>query len=374
MKYIRNRTDMNKIVIPSDVLTLNDIFNRNGHKLYVVGGAIRDFIKGDKPKDYDLCTDAVPDRIMEILKDKYKFQLQGESFGVVVVYTDETPEGMEIATFREDITKGRNPEVRFGNVTIEQDVKRRDITFNGLFYDIESKEIIDLVGGKEDLLNKVVRMIGNPMERIAEDPLRIFRVFRFATRYGSIIDKVTKNAIHKHNDISSVSMERIWDTENGEFMKSFKQAKNFQQYLDLLSEFNLWDQILPDMHVNTKISNSDNIELVLAQMFLSESVENINNLPISSKILGKVTFLISLLNFSSDDLLGFYKTRKRTDTDNKTISTWLNLNNISGLARKFINFKPSINSSKVMSDFNLTPSKELGDKIKELEINKFLNS
>ena len=117
------------------------VFKSKGKKLYVVGGAVRDFLTGDKPKDFDLATDALPDEVLEILGSKYKTNLQGKAFGVVVVFTDDQPEGMEIATFREDVSKGRNPEVKLG-VTIEDDVKRRDLTYNALFYDLDTKELV----------------------------------------------------------------------------------------------------------------------------------------------------------------------------------------------------------------------------------------
>ena len=129
---------------------MNEIFKKSGKKLYLVGGSVRDFLTGDNPKDFDLATDALPDEVLSILGNKYRTNLQGKAFGVVVVYTEDQPAGMEIATFREDVSKGRNPEVKLG-VTIEDDVKRRDLTYNSLFYDLDTRQIVDLVGGKEDL-------------------------------------------------------------------------------------------------------------------------------------------------------------------------------------------------------------------------------
>ena len=171
-------------IIPQSVKELHELFELNGKKLYVVGGAVRDFLSGDKPKDFDLATDALPDEVLSILGRKYRTNLQGKAFGVVVVYTEDEPAGMEIATFREDVSKGRNPEVKLG-VTIEDDVKRRDLTYNALFYDLGKREIIDLVGGISDWENKITRMVGDPLERIDEDSLRILRAFRFASRYGT---------------------------------------------------------------------------------------------------------------------------------------------------------------------------------------------
>lgn len=169
-------------IIPQSVKDLQKIFSNNGKKLYVVGGCVRDFLKGDKPKDFDLCTDALPDEVLEIIGKKYKTNLQGKSFGVIVVYTDDQPMGMEIATFRSDTYDGksRNPKVEY--TTIDKDVERRDLRINGLFYDLEKKEIIDLVGGIDDIKNNIISMIGNPDLRIHEDPLRILRAIRMFCR------------------------------------------------------------------------------------------------------------------------------------------------------------------------------------------------
>lgn len=210
-------------IIPESVKELHKLFQVNGKKLFVVGGAVRDFLNGEKPKDFDLATDALPEEVQKILKG-YKTQLQGEAFGVVVVYTEDQPMGMEIATFREDVYgaklgQTRNPDVKFS--TIEKDVQRRDLSINGLFFDLNSKEIIDLVGGISDLNNKIVRMIGDPNLRIQEDPLRIMRVMRFAFRYGFNIDGSTKSAIIENKHLlKNISRERIWE----EIKKSFSYS------------------------------------------------------------------------------------------------------------------------------------------------------
>tara|TARA_R110000772_G_scaffold43995_1_gene101178 strand:+ start:5956 stop:7113 length:1158 start_codon:yes stop_codon:yes gene_type:complete len=382
MKYIKqrkvNEANIKKeFDIPSIIWELNSVFNKNGYKLYVVGGAIRDFETGDKPKDFDLCTDALPDDVIRILSPQYKVQLQGEAFAVVVVFTEEEPLGMEIATFRIDVTTGRNPEVKVGGVTIEEDVMRRDLTINGMFYDLETKEIIDLVGGIDDLRNKIIRMIGDPDERIADDPLRILRVFRFATRYGSKLDQKTIDAIHLNNDISSVSMERIWDRVNGEFWKSFKQAKDFQQYLDFLVEFNVMEQILPGLNVDSKINNQDSMVLVLAQMLKNNDIKKLRkvmNKPCSipTDVIEQVTFLIELLNFDKNRVVTIYESKVRVKMDNKTISKWLIANNIQDHdTNKFILYTPSVKSEDVMKKFGLGQSRELGIKIKELEVEQF---
>lgn len=187
LKFLESLKNINDMwdVIPQSVKDLHDLFSDKGKKLYLVGGSVRDFLTGDKPKDFDLATDALPDEVLEIIGSKYKTNLQGKAFGVVVVYTKDQPEGMEIATFREDLYDGkigttRNPDVKF--TSIEQDVLRRDLRINGLFYDLEKREIVDLVGGVEDIKNRTISMIGDPDLRIKEDPLRILRAIRMACR------------------------------------------------------------------------------------------------------------------------------------------------------------------------------------------------
>ena len=108
-------------IIPQSVKDLNELFKEHGKKLYLVGGSVRDFLTGDKPKDFDLATDALPDEVIDIVGKTYRTNLQGKAFGVVVVFTKEVPEGMEIATFRSDIYDGklgtsRNPDVKFTSI------------------------------------------------------------------------------------------------------------------------------------------------------------------------------------------------------------------------------------------------------------------
>ncbi len=167
------------IPIPKDIQQIQAVFHKNNHKLYVVGGAVRDALLGKIPKDYDLATDAVPDKVEAMMKTAgFRTLPTGKAFGVINVFTNEGE--YEVATFRED-GLGRKPEVKIGG-TIQTDCARRDLTMNALYYDVNSKEIIDLVGGIEDIKNRVVRTVGDPEARFTEDPLRILRYFRMLSR------------------------------------------------------------------------------------------------------------------------------------------------------------------------------------------------
>ncbi len=305
-------------VIPNSVKELHKIFNDSGKKLYLVGGSVRDFLTGDKPKDFDLATDALPEQVLEILDGKYRTNLQGKAFGVIVVYTKDQPEGMEIATFREDISKGRNPEVKLG-VTIEDDVKRRDLTYNALFYDLEKREIIDLTGGRKDLEQRVTRTVGDPIERFDEDSLRILRSFRFASRYGHPLHHDTEVAIKKRNQLENIdpdtgnmkriSQERIWE----EMFKAWKQAKNYNDYLNFFTYYNMWNEVFPGSDINTDLVDSKNIVVVFANLFKNENSDRLEqklvqeykipDSPESGKLASKISFLVSLLKFDPNSVL-----------------------------------------------------------------------
>lgn len=373
-------------IIPDSVKELHELFQSNGKKLYVVGGAVRDFLTGDKPKDFDLATDALPDEVLEILQDKYKTNLQGKAFGVVVVYTKDEPAGMEIATFREDISKGRNPEVKLG-VTIEDDVKRRDLTYNALFYDLGERKIVDLVGGVKDLENKETRMVGDPIERFDEDSLRILRAFRFASRYGHPLHIDTEKAIKKRKQLQNIdpetgemkriSQERVWE----EMKKAWKQAKDYNNYLEFFTKYDMWEEVFPGSNINTNLVESKDFVVVIANLFKKEelgalrigsNLENklVQDYKIESDLAKKAVFLISFLNFRPEDVFDFYKKKQQSGIDDSTILEWLDVNNINDeWMIKFVNYKPTV-SSKELMDKGFKGS-ELGREIKRQEVEKF---
>ncbi len=178
----------------------------HGHEALWAGGCVRDMLLGSPPADIDVATDAPPDAITQLFRRTRKVGVQ---FGVVLV--GQGRHWIETATFRTDIDyrDGRRPEqVVF--TTAEEDTKRRDFTINGLFYDPVECRVIDYVGGQADLEARIVRAIGNPEERFAEDHLRMLRAVRFACRLGFDIDPATVEAITRHADrIQRISPERV---------------------------------------------------------------------------------------------------------------------------------------------------------------------
>src|SRR3989440_12230019 len=172
-----------------------------GHIAYFAGGCVRDMVRGLAPKDYDIATDARPEVVQRIFPRTYAV---GAHFGVIIVLENDFQ--FEVATFRSDgvYLDGRRPvEVHFA--TAEEDAARRDFTINGMFFDPEKNEVIDFVGGRAALESKLVRAIGDPAARFAEDRLRMLRAVRFATVLDYKIDNRTWDALGK----SAASINQI---------------------------------------------------------------------------------------------------------------------------------------------------------------------
>jgi poly(A) polymerase len=260
----------------SIICTLRDA----GYQAYLVGGCVRDLLLGREPGDYDVATDATPDQVMRIFPETYAV---GAQFGVVLVplptqAADATASSesttssvvdspvpnhrghrehgvaenmfaktgyVEVATFRSDIgySDGRHPdEVRFTQRP-EEDVRRRDFTINGMMFDPVSGKVLDYVGGQEDLKAGIIRAIGDPELRFAEDKLRMLRAVRFASRFGYTIEPHTFAAIQMlAPQIHQVSRERVRD----ELTRMLTEGHARQAFL-LLDRAGLLRQVLPEI-------------------------------------------------------------------------------------------------------------------------------
>lgn len=200
-----------QILLPRDAAAAVEIvriLRDGGHAALLAGGCVRDLLLGLAPKDYDVATDAPPERIRSLFA---KTRLVGAQFGVVLV--SKRRRWIEVATFRTDgsYLDGRRPStVVFTNA--EHDAQRRDFTINGMFLDPLSLEVLDYVGGRADLLARRVRAIGEPGQRFAEDYLRIIRAVRFAARLGFEIEAHTFHAVQQHAPmLANVAAERVRD-------------------------------------------------------------------------------------------------------------------------------------------------------------------
>ena len=178
-----------------------------GHQAYLVGGCVRDLLLGAKPKDFDVSTDARPERIVNLFP---KSGQVGAHFGVVLVR--DAGAQVEVATFRSDhdYNDGRRPASVHFESDPRQDVLRRDFTINGLMMEAATGKVLDYVGGRADQERRVVRAIGDPDARFGEDHLRLVRAVRFAARLGFEIESTTFEAIGRHHAlILKVSAERV---------------------------------------------------------------------------------------------------------------------------------------------------------------------
>jgi poly(A) polymerase len=210
-----------------------------GHVAYFAGGCVRDLLRDQVPKDFDIATDARPEVVQKIFPRTYAV---GAHFGVIVVLENDFQ--FEVATFRSDgaYLDGRRPvEVHFA--TAEEDAARRDFTINGMFFDPEKDEVIDFVGGRADLERKLIRAIGDPAQRFAEDRLRMLRAVRFATVLGFEIDSATWDAIvASAASITEISAERIRE----ELVRIFLSPNRARGW-DLLDASGLMRVVLPEL-------------------------------------------------------------------------------------------------------------------------------
>src|SRR5271170_4788477 len=166
----------------------------SGHQAYLVGGCVRDLELGREPEDFDVSTDAHPERVQELFPESLAI---GAQFGVILVVEDGAQ--VEVATFRSDVgySDGRHPDSLVFSPSAREDVFRRDFTINGLLLDPVTGEVLDNVGGRADLRAKIIRAIGDPETRFREDKLRMVRAVRFSARFGFAIEPNTLAAIKK---------------------------------------------------------------------------------------------------------------------------------------------------------------------------------
>ena len=224
MNPVTTEAKFDRNIIPSSVCKTIKRLNKEGFSALIVGGFLRDCLIGIKAKDYDIVTNAKPEEIRKIFKNS---RIVGRRFPIVHVY-DSARNFIEVSTFRSGqsisntdgfITKDRS----FG--TIEQDVIRRDFTINSLYYDYSDHTIIDFLGGANDIRDKVIKPIGDPLNRFKEDPVRILRALRFQAKLDATLDKSIEEAIEINSSLlMNISPSRLFD----EIIKLFHTRDNIQ--------------------------------------------------------------------------------------------------------------------------------------------------
>lgn len=378
MKEVKLKFPIN---IPSEIVILKDIFVKEGYKLFLVGGSIRDALIGKQPKDFDLTTNAVPDKVIEILnKAGYKTLETGKAFGVVNVFLPSGEE-VEIATFRKEsnYSDARRPDsVEFSD--IKTDSLRRDLTINSMYYDIDTQEIIDFTGGIEDLKNGVVKTVGNPVDRFNEDRLRKIRAIRFAARMGSELDPATDKALKEDNNMEGISFERIRD----EFSKGIKSAKSVVYFLRLLDKYRFFEWVFPNLVIKEKgMQNPDFIEekdyVILLAYLLQDNDLNLikkelHRLTYSLDEIKAIAFLIAFLKKYREELINnvflLKKMQVNSGLSDHQIKRFADLNHLDQhLINSFLKFKLSVSGDEMLQKG--LKGAEIGKEIEKSEIENF---
>lgn len=379
-----------KMNIPNDILIFYKLFKEHNFKLYIVGGAVRDFLMNIKPHDFDMVTDANPIEVVNILKD-YRTGIQGSHFGIVRIYTDTEPLGYEIASYRIDLVNGRNTKgndkkVEIGkHVTIKDDTMRRDITLNALFYDIGTGEIVDIVGGKQDIKNKIIRAVGDPIKRIQEDRLRIIRFLRFAAVTGSKIDKETSDAIKKDNRLFGISKEDDVSRERifAEFLKVKEKTRSnddpsiLTRFINLLIEYDIMSQIFPVLVTEKDIVPTKYLTVALAQTLKSNVINNkfketLKDAKIPTDYIDIISVLIKILKkgVDIDNVYLLYREMMSKGVRTDILADWIRVMRINDMnVKALLYYKPSTTGQDVMKDG--FKKAEIGEEIKRRESIKF---
>ncbi len=248
--------------IDSDAVKVVQRLRDFGHAAYLVGGCVRDLLLGRKPKDFDVVTSATPPEIKKHFKN---CRIIGRRFRLAHIFYG--PKIIETSTFRANPREiededGEGPETESGDLLIrrdnvfgtpEQDARRRDFTINGLFYDIETRQVIDHVSGLPDLEARVVRTIGDPDIRFREDPIRILRAVKFAARCDLTIEPETYRRMMEHRgEIAKCAQARVSE----EFYRLLR-AGAAKRSLELLVETDLLELMVPDLAKSLKGEPAD---------------------------------------------------------------------------------------------------------------------
>lgn len=241
--------------IPEEIKKVINDLERNGFKAHLVGGCVRDFLRGVKPEDWDIATSARPEEIVNIFPKTFL----NNKFGTVAVLTDSKEKNLkevEITPYRKEgeYKDKRHPDNVEWVKSIEEDLKRRDFTINAMAIKLSNSdfEIIDPFNGAEDLKNKIIRAAGKPEERINEDALRMMRAVRFSITLGFEIEEETAEAIKKNaNLLKDISGERIRD----EFVKIIMSG-NASKGIEDMRKLGLLKVFMPELENNYNISQN----------------------------------------------------------------------------------------------------------------------
>lgn len=265
----RDQHNISRAHISENALKVLYRLKQAGFQGYLVGGGVRDLLLGREPKDFDVATDARPEEIRQVFRN---CRIIGRRFRLAHVHFGR--EIIEVATFRaqhgedsdEDVTDG-NGRILSDNVygTIEDDAWRRDFTVNALYYDIRDFSVVDYAGGVEDLNAGRLRIIGDPVQRFREDPVRMLRAVRFAAKLGFRIDAESERAIYELGHLlADISPARLFD----ETLKMF-QAGYAAETFELLRHYALFGYLFPETDAELKQERNH-----FPHVFVARALEN----------------------------------------------------------------------------------------------------
>lgn len=237
--------------IDSDALYVMEKLRANGFIAYLVGGSVRDLLLNHKPKDFDISTSAEPEQIKQLFRNCIligrRFRLAHIRFGKKVI---------EVSTFRSGDNETDTLILRDNKWgSPEEDVRRRDFTINGLFYDAATQEVIDYVDGYTDIQQQLLRTIGQSFIRFRQDPVRMLRLLKFQARFGLNIDPVTHNALLEcRHEIIKSSPARILE----ELLRMLESGSS-EPFFRKLAEHGFFDLIIPALAKSMKIAEEEEI-------------------------------------------------------------------------------------------------------------------
>jgi poly(A) polymerase/tRNA nucleotidyltransferase (CCA-adding enzyme) len=249
-------------IIPEEVFFCLDSLHKQGFEAYIVGGCTRDFLRGKSPADWDITTNAIPEKIQKVFNDlkiKTFYENDFGTVGVAFLQKDEHFEIIEITTYRNEASysDSRHPDKVTWSKTIEEDLKRRDFTVNAIAMTIKNRseiEIIDLFDGQEDLKKRIIRAVGTVKDRFSEDALRMMRAVRLKTTLGEewIIEEKTRQAIRDNAPLlDKISKERIRD----ELVKIINN-ENAAQGIESLRNKGLLTYIIPELEEGYEVGQN----------------------------------------------------------------------------------------------------------------------
>lgn len=366
-----------------------------GHTAYFAGGWVRDFLMNHPSDDIDIATSASIEDIESLFPKTIPV---GRQFGIIVVVVEGL--SFEVATFRSDLEykDGRRP-IGFKPACEKEDVKRRDFTINGMFYDPIQEKLIDHLGGKKDLEKKIIKAIGDPEQRFKEDRLRMIRAVRYSARFDFEIEQNTLSCILKQkNDLfPSVAIERVWQ----EIVKMEKYV-NFEKAILLLFDTGLLHVIFPSFSLQKEtlerrvgrfshFPEKTPTILYILELFepctLEEKISHCKKLKLSKKDLEFAThyhhtqsFFLRFHTANSVEKTHVFANpdyflnlsiflAKQTDTDKLKLAAALHMEyEKHKIAIDRIIQKKPILSSKDLIDEGIAPGEKMGQLLKEAEL------